>query len=68
MKPTRWIAATCLALAAACASAPVDHDAPLDPAALSAALEADLFGGGSVDLNAALTAGRPVALVFWQAW
>ncbi len=68
MSPIRLLTATCLALVAACASAPADHDAPLDPAALSAALDAELFGGGTVDLNAALTAGRPIALVFWQAW
>lgn len=56
-------------LLGACASTgPGPGEAQLDPAALEAALEADLFGGGSVDLAAALEAGRPVTLVFWQAW
>jgi len=43
-------------------------DAPLDPAALERALDAELFGGGALDLSASLRDGRPVALVFWQAW
>ena len=67
----RLLFAAPLLLAAACASsgeATTGPDAAIDPAALSAALDAELFGGGSVDLSAALSAGRPVALVFWQAW
>lgn len=35
---------------------------------LQAALKADLFPKGTVDLNRELEAGRPVALVFWQSW
>ena len=36
--------------------------------ALERALDAELFGGGALDLSASLRDGRPVALVFWQAW
>ncbi|MDF1800899.1 MAG: hypothetical protein P1V81_17140 [Planctomycetota bacterium] len=67
----RLLFAAPLLLAAACASGPETADGPeaaLDPAALSTALDAELFGGGSINLSATLASGRPVALVFWQAW
>ena len=66
-RPLAWRSCFLAAMASS-GEATTGPDAALDPAALSAALDAELFGGGSVDLSAALSAGRPVALVFWQAW
>jgi len=59
-----WKALLLVCLTAACASAPKDSSL----VGLEEALQADLFRGGSVDLNADLAGGEPVALVFWQAW
>jgi hypothetical protein len=62
------LSASLLVLASACASTPSGDPEQTPSISLSAALQADLLEGGSIDLNADLVAGRPVALIFWQAW
>ena len=58
------LAAALTTFGASCASAPVEFS----PMEREAALNADLLDGGTIDLNADLAAGRPVALVYWQSW
>ena len=62
----RLLFAVLLAALGACASSP--SPGPASPMDLDAALLAEGMHGETIDLNADLARGLPVALVFWQAW
>jgi hypothetical protein len=62
------LSSSLLLLVAACASSPSSGTGPDGTVPLADALRAELIQGDAIDLNADLAAGRPIALVFWQAW
>ena len=56
-----------LMLGAACVT--TDGEVPGEPLNLAVgALDAEGLDGEVIDLNQDIEAGRPIALVFWQAW